>query len=50
MNRYQSGFRNFFSTDSCLCYSNNKTAKGFESGIYTGVMLTDKQKTFEWSL
>ena len=28
--RYQSGFRKFYSTDSCLSYRNNKTATGFE--------------------
>ena len=27
--RYQSGFRKFFSTDSCLSYLNNKIATGF---------------------
>ena len=39
--RYQSGFRKFFSTDSCLSYLNNKVAIGFESGLYTGVILID---------
>ena len=39
--RYQSGFRKFFSTDSCLSYLNNKIATGFESGLYTGMILID---------
>ena len=45
--RYQSGFRNFFSTDSCLSYLNNKIATGFESGLYTGMILIDLQKAFD---
>ena len=32
---YQSGFRKFFSTDSCLPYLNNETATGFESALDT---------------
>ena len=35
--RYRSGFRKFFCTDLCPSYLNNKTAAGFESGLYTGV-------------
>ena len=45
--RYQSGFRNFFSNDSCLSYLNNKIATGFESGLYTGMILIDLQKAFD---
>ena len=45
--RYQSGFRNFFSTDSYLSYLNNKIATGFESGLYTGMILIDLQKAFD---
>ena len=45
--RYQSGFRKFFSTDSCLSYLNNKIATGFESGLYTGMILIDLQKAFD---
>ena len=33
--RDQSGFRKFFSTDSCLSYLNNKVATGFDSGLST---------------
>ena len=45
--RYQSGFRKFFSTDSCLPYLNNKIATGVESGLYTGMILIDLQKAFD---
>ena len=45
--RYQSGFSKFFSTDSCLSYLNNKIATGFESGLYTGMILIDIQKAFD---
>ena len=45
--RYQSRFWNFFSTDSCLCFLNNKTVTGSESGLYTGMILTDVQKAFD---
>ena len=45
--RYQSGFRKSYSTDSCLSYLNNKIATGFESGLYTGLILIDLQKAFD---
>ena len=45
--RYQSGFRKFYSTDSCLSYLNNKIATGFESGLFTGMILIDLQKAFD---
>ena len=45
--RYQSGFRKFFFTDSCLSYLNNKIAAGFESGLYTCMILIDLQKAFD---
>ena len=45
--RYQSGFRKSYSTDSCLSYLNNKIATGFESGLYTGMILIDLQKAFD---
>ena len=45
--RYQSGFRKFFSTDSCLSYLNNKIAAGFESGLYTAMILINLQKAFD---
>ena len=45
--RYQSGFRKSYSTDSCLSYLNNKIAAGFESCLYTGIILIDLQKAFD---
>ena len=45
--RYQSGFRTFFSTDSCLSYLNNKIPSGCESGLYTRMILIDLQKAFD---
>ena len=45
--RYQSGFRKFYSTYSCLSYLNNKIATGFESGLFTGMILIDLQKAFD---
>ena len=47
INRYQSGFRKFSSTDSCLSYFNNKIGTGFESGLYAGMILIDLQKGFD---
>ena len=44
--KFQSGFRTNFSTDSCLSYLNNKIATGFVSGLYTGMILINLQKTF----
>ena len=41
------GFSKYFSADSCLLHLNNKIATGFESGIYTGMILTDLLKTFD---
>ena len=39
----------FFSclTDSCLTYLNNKIATGFESGLYTIMILIDLLKAFD---
>ena len=45
--RFQSGFRKNFSTDSCLSYLNNKIVTGFESGLYTGMILIDLRKAFD---
>ena len=45
--RYQSGFRKFFSTKSCISYLKNKIAAGFESGLYTGRILIELQKDFD---
>ena len=45
--KFQSGFRKFHSTDSCLSYLQDKVAKGFDSGLLTGMILTDLQKAFD---
>ena len=45
--RFQSGLRKDFSIDSCLSYLNNKITTGFESGIYTVMILIDLQKAFD---
>ena len=43
----QSGFRKKYSTDSCLALLTDKVAKGFDSGVYTGMILIDLQKVFD---
>ena len=45
--RYQSGFRRNFSTDWCLSYLNDKILNGFDSGLFTGMILIDLQKAFD---
>ena len=44
---YQSGFRKHFSTNSCLSYLSDKITKGFDSGLFTGMILIDLQKAFD---
>ena len=44
--QFQSGFRKVHSTDSCLSYLQDKVAKGFDSGLLTGMILIDLQKAF----
>ena len=44
---FQSGFRKRFSTDTCLGFLNDKISKGFDSGLYTGMILIDLQKAFD---
>ena len=41
--KFQSGFRKVHSTDSCLLHLQDQTAKGFHSGLLTGVILIDLQ-------
>ena len=43
--KYQSGFRKFHSTDTCLSYLHGKIT-GFDSGLLTGMVLIDLQKAF----
>ena len=45
--RFQSGFRKFHSTDSCLLYLQDKVSKEFDSGLLTGMILIDLQKAFD---
>ena len=44
--KFQSGFRQNCSTDSCLSYLSSKITTGFESGLHTGMILIDLQKAF----
>ena len=44
---FQSGFRKNYSTDSFLSFLNNKIYKGFDTGLYTGMILIDLQKAFD---
>ena len=43
----QSGFRKDYSTNSCLSYLCDKILKGFDSGVFTGMILIDQQKLFD---
>ena len=45
--RYQSGFRKNYSTESCLSYLCDKISKGFDAGLFTGLILIDLQKAFD---
>ena len=45
--KFQSGFRKFHSTNSCLSYLQDKVSKGFDSGLLTGMILIDLQKAFD---
>ena len=45
--KYQSGFRKYYSTDTCLSYLNDKVQIGFEQGWMTGMILIDLQKAFD---
>ena len=44
---YQSGLRKNHSTDLRLSFLNNKILKGFDKGLFTGVILIDLQKAFD---
>ena len=45
--RYQSGFRPFHSTDTCLSYLSDKIIQGLENSMCTGMILIDLQKAFD---
>ena len=42
--KHQSGFRNNHSTDLFLSFLNDKILKGFDNGVYTGMILIDYKK------
>ena len=44
---YQSGFRKNHSTNLCLSFLNDKILKGFDEGLFTGIILIDLQKAFD---
>ena len=45
--RYQSGFRPYHSTDTCLSYLSDRIIQGFENRMFTGITLIDLQKAFD---
>ena len=45
--KYQTSFRNNDSTDLFLPFLNDKRLKGFDNGVYTGMILIDLQKAFD---
>ena len=45
--KYQSGFGTKHSTDFCLSYLNDKILKGFDNGLFTGMILIDPQQAFD---
>ena len=45
--KYKSGFRSKHLTDLFLSFLNVKILKGFDNGIYTGIILIDLQEGFD---
>ena len=45
--KFQSGFRKNHFTEFCLSYLTDKISKVFDSGLLTGVILVDLQKSFD---
>ena len=43
----QSGFREIHSTDYVLSFLNDKILKGFDKGVYTGMISIDLRKAFD---
>ena len=43
----QSGFQKNHYTDFCVSYLTDEISKDFDSGLLTGVILIDLQKTFD---
>ena len=44
---FQSGFRSFFSTDTCLTHLTNQIRFQMDRGFYTGIVMIDLQKAFD---
>ena len=44
---YQSGFRNSYSTDSCLTHLTDQIRFDMDKGNYTGMVMIDLQKAFD---
>ena len=47
MNRFQSGFRKNYSTNTCLGHLTDKITIECEKGRFTGMILIDLQKAFD---
>ena len=45
--KFQSGFRQNYSTDTALSYLSNKIQRGLDEGLYTDSDLIDLQKAFD---
>ena len=45
--KFQSGFRKFFSTDSCLVQLSDYTINSMDKGLHIGMTLVDLKKTFD---
>ena len=45
--KYQSRFRKNHSTDLCVFFLNDKITKGFDKGLFNGMILIDIQKAFD---
>ena len=45
--KFQLGFRKSYSTNTCLGHLTAKITTGFEKHLFTGMILTDPQKTFD---
>ena len=45
--RLQPGFRENYSTNTCLGHPTDKITTGFEKGLFTGMILIDSQKAFD---
>ena len=44
---YQTGFRNSYSTDSCLTQLTDQISFDMDKGNYTGMVMIDLQKAFD---